>query len=69
MIYILYNLLFYLIFQDQVSNYITVHFQVAAENIQVLNSVRGQLPFLITTADDIKESTTEEIRLRFLILN
>lgn len=44
-----------------------MHFQVAAENIQVLNSVRGQLPFLITTADDIKENATEEIRLRFLI--
>ncbi|KMZ56718.1 Aspartate--tRNA ligase [Zostera marina] len=43
--------------------------EVAAENIQVLNSVRGQLPFLITTADDIKENATEEIRLRYRSLD
>lgn len=38
--------------------------QVAAEYVLVLNSVRSALPFLVTTADDAKETATEEIRLR-----
>lgn len=38
--------------------------QVAAEYVLVLNSVRSILPFLVTTADDAKETVTEEIRLR-----
>lgn len=39
-------------------------FQVAAEHVQVLNAVRLKLPFLVTTADEAKESAKEEIRLR-----
>ena len=38
--------------------------QVAAEHVQVLNTVKSKLPFLVTTADDAKESSKEEIRLR-----
>ncbi|KAK1291516.1 hypothetical protein QJS10_CPB17g02653 [Acorus calamus] len=38
--------------------------EVAAEHVQVMNSIKGALPFLITTADDVKEVPTEEIRLR-----
>lgn len=38
--------------------------QVAAEDVQVLNAVRLKLPFLVTTADDAKDSAKEEIRLR-----
>ncbi|KAK1269820.1 hypothetical protein QJS04_geneDACA022120 [Acorus gramineus] len=29
--------------------------EVAAEHVQVLNSIKGALPFLVTTADDVKE--------------
>ncbi|CAN6554714.1 unnamed protein product [Malus baccata var. baccata] len=38
--------------------------EVAAESVQVLNAVRTKLPFLVTTADDAKDSAKEEIRLR-----
>ncbi|XP_047252758.1 aspartate--tRNA ligase, chloroplastic/mitochondrial isoform X1 [Capsicum annuum] len=40
--------------------------EVAAEDVQVLNAVRLKLPFLVTTADDAKDSAKEEIRLRFI---
>ncbi|WCJ18074.1 Aspartate--tRNA(Asp/Asn) ligase [Euphorbia peplus] len=43
--------------------------EVAAENVVVLNAVRKKLPFLVTTSDDVKESITEEIRLRFRYLD
>ncbi|KAF6176888.1 hypothetical protein GIB67_025948 [Kingdonia uniflora] len=43
--------------------------EVAAEYVQVLNSVRGKLPFLVTTSDDAKESAKEEIRLRYRYLD
>ncbi|CAL5419493.1 unnamed protein product [Camellia sinensis] len=36
---------------------------VAAEHVQLLNAVRSKLPFLVTTADDVKDSVKEEIRL------
>lgn len=39
-------------------------YQVAARRVQVLNSVNSKLPFLVTTADDAKDSLKEEIRLR-----
>ncbi|KAK4378519.1 hypothetical protein RND71_000381 [Anisodus tanguticus] len=42
--------------------------EVAAEDVQVLNAVRLKLPFLVTTADDAKDSAKEEIRLRSLML-
>ena len=38
--------------------------QVAATSVQVLNAVNSKLPFLVTTADDAKDSLKEEIRLR-----
>nr|ADN33821.1 aspartyl-tRNA synthetase [Cucumis melo subsp. melo] len=38
--------------------------EVAAEHVQILNSVGSKLPFLVTTADDAKDSAKEEIRLR-----
>lgn len=40
------------------------YFQVAAEHVHVLNSVKVKLPFLVTTADDAKDAAKEEIRLR-----
>lgn len=40
--------------------------QVAANKVQVLNSVNAKLPFLVTTADDAKDSLKEEIRLRLV---
>eukprot|EP00268_Persea_americana_P017253 TRINITY_DN1829_c0_g1_i1.p1 TRINITY_DN1829_c0_g1~~TRINITY_DN1829_c0_g1_i1.p1 ORF type:complete len:606 (+),score=107.82 TRINITY_DN1829_c0_g1_i1:103-1920(+) len=43
--------------------------EVAAEYVLVLNSVRSALPFLVTTADDAKETVTEEIRLRYRCLD
>ncbi|KAF9591114.1 hypothetical protein IFM89_002069 [Coptis chinensis] len=43
--------------------------EIAAENVLVLNSVRSKLPFLVTTADDAIETTTEEIRLRYRYLD
>ncbi|XP_042507754.1 aspartate--tRNA ligase, chloroplastic/mitochondrial-like isoform X2 [Macadamia integrifolia] len=39
--------------------------EVTAEHVQVLNSVRSKLPFLVTTAGDAKEFPKEEIRLRW----
>lgn len=38
--------------------------QVAVEQVKVLNSVKVKLPFLVTTGDDVKDSAKEEIRLR-----
>lgn len=43
--------------------------EVAAEDVQVLNAVRLKLPFLVTTADDAKDSSKEEIRLRYRCLD
>ncbi|KAA8545735.1 hypothetical protein F0562_020814 [Nyssa sinensis] len=43
--------------------------EVAAEHVQVLNAVRSKLPFLVTTADDTKDSVKEEIRLRYRCLD
>ncbi|KAL0376039.1 UNVERIFIED_CONTAM: Aspartate--tRNA ligase, chloroplastic/mitochondrial [Sesamum calycinum] len=43
--------------------------EVAAEHVHVLNAVRSKLPFLVTTADDAKDSTKEEIRLRYRCLD
>ncbi|CAN6554715.1 unnamed protein product [Malus baccata var. baccata] len=43
--------------------------EVAAESVQVLNAVRTKLPFLVTTADDAKDSAKEEIRLRYRCLD
>ncbi|XP_041994751.1 aspartate--tRNA ligase, chloroplastic/mitochondrial-like [Salvia splendens] len=43
--------------------------EVAAEHVQVLNAVRLKLPFLVTTADEVKESAKEEIRLRYRYLD
>ncbi|KAF9597860.1 hypothetical protein IFM89_021945 [Coptis chinensis] len=43
--------------------------EVAAENVLVLNSVKSKLPFLVTIADDAKETAKEEIRLRYRCLD
>lgn len=43
--------------------------EVAVEHVQVLNAVRAKLPFLVTTADDAKDSVKEEIRLRYRCLD
>uniref|UniRef100_A0A2P2LKK2 Aminoacyl-transfer RNA synthetases class-II family profile domain-containing protein n=1 Tax=Rhizophora mucronata TaxID=61149 RepID=A0A2P2LKK2_RHIMU len=43
--------------------------EVAAENVQVLNAVRSKLPFLVTTAEDARESVKEEIQLRYRCLD
>ncbi|XP_044490876.1 aspartate--tRNA ligase, chloroplastic/mitochondrial isoform X1 [Mangifera indica] len=43
--------------------------EVAAEDVQVLNSVKSKLPFLVTTADDAKDYAKEEIRLRYRCLD
>ncbi|CAA0830991.1 tRNA synthetase class II (D- K and N) family protein [Striga hermonthica] len=43
--------------------------EVAAEHVHVLNAVRSKLPFLVTTADDAKDYTKEEIRLRYRCLD
>ncbi|KAL7125204.1 hypothetical protein ABFS83_14G101200 [Erythranthe nasuta] len=42
--------------------------EVAAEHVHVLNAVKSKLPFLITTSDDAKDATKEEIRYRCLDL-
>ncbi|KAL3701889.1 hypothetical protein R1sor_019911 [Riccia sorocarpa] len=39
--------------------------EVLAESVKLLNPVRMALPFPITTADDEKVTTTEEVRLRY----
>ncbi|ERN14232.1 aspartate--tRNA ligase, chloroplastic/mitochondrial isoform X1 [Amborella trichopoda] len=43
--------------------------EIAAESINLLNSVRSALPFLVTVADDAKDIVTEEIRLRYRCLD
>ncbi|CAD5164937.1 unnamed protein product [Musa acuminata subsp. malaccensis] len=43
--------------------------EVVAEHVIVLNSVNRALPFPVTTADSVKDVTTEEIRLRFRFLD
>ncbi|EPS71107.1 hypothetical protein M569_03647, partial [Genlisea aurea] len=43
--------------------------EVLAEHVQILNDVKLKLPFLVTTADDAKDSTKEEIRLRYRCLD
>ncbi|KAK4261760.1 hypothetical protein QN277_004716 [Acacia crassicarpa] len=43
--------------------------EVAAESVQILNAVKSKLPFLVTTADDAKDSLKEEIRLRYRCLD
>ncbi|PWA37243.1 tRNA synthetase class II (D, K and N) family protein [Artemisia annua] len=43
--------------------------EVTAEHVQVLNSVKVKLPFLVTSADDAKDSIKEEIRLRYRCLD
>ncbi|XP_062178162.1 aspartate--tRNA ligase, chloroplastic/mitochondrial [Alnus glutinosa] len=43
--------------------------EVAAEHVQVLNAVKSKLPFLVTTAEDAKDSVKEEIRLRYRCLD
>ncbi|XP_047150566.1 aspartate--tRNA ligase, chloroplastic/mitochondrial isoform X2 [Vigna umbellata] len=47
----------------------TSSIEVAARRVQVLNSVNSKLPFLVTTADDAKDSLKEEIRLRYRCLD
>jgi len=44
--------------------FLFICYQVAASRLQVLNSVNSKLPFLVTNADDAKDSLKEEIRLR-----
>ncbi|KAK7341581.1 hypothetical protein VNO80_24516 [Phaseolus coccineus] len=48
---------------------ITGSVEVAASRVQVLNSVNSKLPFLVTTAEDAKDSLKEEIRLRYRCLD
>ncbi|KAH7518161.1 hypothetical protein FEM48_Zijuj09G0142400 [Ziziphus jujuba var. spinosa] len=43
--------------------------EIAAEQVQVLNTLKSKLPFLVTTADDAKDSVKEEIRLRYRCLD
>ncbi|CAK9137931.1 unnamed protein product [Ilex paraguariensis] len=43
--------------------------EVAAELVHILNAVRSKLPFLVTSADDAKDSVKEEIRLRYRCLD
>ncbi|KAJ0010213.1 hypothetical protein Pint_33609 [Pistacia integerrima] len=43
--------------------------EVAAEDVQVLNSVKSKLPFLVTTSDDANDFAKEEIRLRYRCLD
>ncbi|XP_039128804.1 aspartate--tRNA ligase, chloroplastic/mitochondrial [Dioscorea cayenensis subsp. rotundata] len=43
--------------------------EIAAEHVLVLNSVNRALPFPVTTADDVKDVITEEIRLRYRFLD
>ncbi|XP_030472542.1 aspartate--tRNA ligase, chloroplastic/mitochondrial isoform X2 [Syzygium oleosum] len=43
--------------------------EVAAEHVQILNTVRSKLPFLVTTGDDGKDAVKEEIRLRYRYLD
>ncbi|XP_020273206.1 aspartate--tRNA ligase, chloroplastic/mitochondrial isoform X2 [Asparagus officinalis] len=48
---------------------VTGDIEVAAEHVVILNSVNRALPFQITTADDVKDVITEEIRLRYRFLD
>ncbi|KAG6761267.1 hypothetical protein POTOM_034475 [Populus tomentosa] len=48
---------------------ITGSIEVVAEHVQLLNAVKAKLPFLVTTADDAKDSVKEEIRLRYRCLD
>ncbi|KAJ4782411.1 Aspartate--tRNA(Asp/Asn) ligase [Rhynchospora pubera] len=43
--------------------------EVAAEHVQVLNPVTRSLPFPVTTSDEAKDIVTEEIRLRYRVLD
>ncbi|KAL8153955.1 hypothetical protein V2J09_011715, partial [Rumex salicifolius] len=43
--------------------------EVAVEHVHVLNAVRSKLPFLVTTADDAKDTVKEENRLRYRYLD
>lgn len=43
--------------------------EVSAEHVQVLNAVNCKLPFLVTTAEEAKDSVKEEIRLRYRCLD
>ncbi|KAM7275783.1 hypothetical protein ACFE04_017649 [Oxalis oulophora] len=43
--------------------------EVAAVNVQVLNSVKTKLPFLVTTAESADDLIKEEIRLRYRCLD
>ncbi|XP_073272549.1 aspartate--tRNA ligase, chloroplastic/mitochondrial-like isoform X5 [Primulina huaijiensis] len=43
--------------------------EVAAEHVHVLNAVSFKLPFLVTTAEETKDSIKEEIRLRYRCLD
>ncbi|KAG9132542.1 hypothetical protein Leryth_008467 [Lithospermum erythrorhizon] len=43
--------------------------EVSAEHVDVLNAVRLKLPFLVTTADDAKDTFKEDIRLRYRCLD
>ncbi|XP_021896033.1 aspartate--tRNA ligase, chloroplastic/mitochondrial [Carica papaya] len=43
--------------------------EVAAEHVEILNAVKTKLPFLVTTADDVKDSVKEDIRLRYRCLD
>ncbi|KAI4311187.1 hypothetical protein MLD38_036100 [Melastoma candidum] len=37
--------------------------EIAAERVQILNSVRSKLPLLVTSGDDVSDTMKEEIRL------
>jgi len=41
--------------------------EIAASEVQLLNSVNAKLPFLVTTTDDAKDSLKEEVRLRYAL--
>lgn len=43
--------------------------EIAANEVQLLNSVNAKLPFLVTTTDDAKDSLKEEVRLRYRYLD
>lgn len=43
--------------------------EIAANDVQLLNSVNAKLPFLVTTTDHAKDSLKEEVRLRYRYLD
>lgn len=43
--------------------------EIAANDVQLLNSVNAKLPFLVTTTDHAKDSLREEVRLRYRYLD